>query len=39
MILCNNLSKEYDGIPAVTGINLTIEKGDAVALLGNNGAG
>ena len=39
MILCNNLSKEYDGIPAVTGINLTIEKGEAVALLGNNGAG
>ncbi|MEC8945892.1 MAG: ABC transporter ATP-binding protein [Chloroflexota bacterium] len=39
MILCNNLSKEYDGIPAVNRANIKINKGELVALLGNNGAG
>lgn len=39
MILCNNLSKEYDGIQAVSEVTIKIAKGEAVALLGNNGAG
>jgi ABC-type multidrug transport system ATPase subunit len=39
MILCNNLSKEYDGIQAISKVNIEIQKGESVALLGNNGAG
>lgn len=34
-----NLSKSYDNIAALRGVNLKISKGEKVALLGSNGAG
>ncbi len=33
------LTKSYDGVRAVRGIDLTIERGQIFALLGPNGAG
>jgi ABC-2 type transport system ATP-binding protein len=36
---CNNLSKFYTGIPALTDLNLSIPKGKIVGLLGPNGSG
>lgn len=39
MIELINLSKEYDEIKAVHGLNLHIQKGEFFALLGPNGAG
>ena len=38
-ILAENLSKTYDGTPAVDGLSFTIEAGAVVGLLGGNGAG
>jgi ABC-2 type transport system ATP-binding protein len=34
-----NLCKSFDGVPAVKGINFTIEEGEIFGLLGPNGAG
>lgn len=43
MIVCNNLSKSYPlghgRKHVLTGLNLTVEKGEHVGLLGRNGAG
>ena len=35
----NGLTFDYDGIPAIRGLSLRIEKGECVALLGANGSG
>jgi energy-coupling factor transport system ATP-binding protein len=34
-----NLVVSYDGVPAVRGIDLTIDRGEIVAVMGRNGAG
>ena len=34
-----NVSKAYHGVPAVTGVSLTLNRGEIHALLGENGAG
>jgi len=39
LLECNNLTKKYGGFPALTGINLTLERGKIVGLLGPNGSG
>lgn len=39
VIEIRNLVKEYGDVPAVRGIDLTIEEGEVFALLGPNGAG
>ena len=36
---CKDLSKQYGGAPALTHVNLTIEPGRIVGLLGPNGSG
>lgn len=39
MIIAEELSKEFNGIPAVDGINLNVKAGEVLGLLGPNGAG
>ncbi|WP_408070840.1 ABC transporter ATP-binding protein [Butyrivibrio sp. JL13D10] len=39
MIKANNLSKKFDDIQAIAGIDLTIEDGQVFGLVGTNGAG
>ena len=39
MLHAQNLTKEYDGIRALNGLNLSVEAGDIYCLLGANGAG
>ena len=39
MIEVKNLTKVYDGVPAVDGVSFSIYKGQLVAMLGPNGAG
>ena len=39
MILAQNLSKAYDGKPALVGLDLCIEPGEILGFLGPNGAG
>ena len=39
VISCKNLSKKYDDVLALNGINLEVEKGEFFGLLGPNGAG
>ncbi len=39
LLECNNLTKKYGGFPALSGINLTLERGKIVGLLGPNGSG
>ena len=39
MIRTVNLRKEYSGVTALTGIDLTVEKGDLFGFIGPNGAG
>ena len=39
VISCKNLSKKYDDVLALNGINLEIEEGEFFGLLGPNGAG
>ncbi len=39
MIKIDNLAYGYDNIPIVSNLNLNIEKGDYVAIVGKNGAG
>ena len=34
-----NLKKSYQGVPVLTNISFTIEKGSIFSLLGSNGAG
>jgi len=38
-LVIENLHKSFDGVPAVKGINFTIQKGEIFGLLGPNGAG
>lgn len=38
-IVIDNLAKAYDGVEAVRGFSLTVEKGSATALVGPDGAG
>ena len=38
-LVIENLHKSFDGIPAVKGINFTIQQGEIFGLLGPNGAG
>ncbi len=38
-LIIENLYKSFDGIPAVKGINFTIDNGEIFGLLGPNGAG
>jgi ABC-2 type transport system ATP-binding protein len=39
VLTINDIYKEYNQIPAVNGISLTVRKGDIFGFLGNNGAG
>ncbi|NLM19882.1 MAG: metal ABC transporter ATP-binding protein [Clostridiaceae bacterium] len=39
LIICNNLSFEYDGIPAVKDINFSVSDGDYLCVVGENGTG
>jgi len=39
LVKCNNLSKEFDNKKVLKEINLTIEKGKIIGLLGKNGMG
>ncbi len=39
LLECNSLTKKYGGFTALSGINLTLEKGKIVGLLGPNGSG
>ena len=39
LVKCNNLCKEFDGKQILSNINLTIQKGNIVGLLGKNGMG
>ncbi|MCK5825728.1 MAG: ATP-binding cassette domain-containing protein, partial [Desulfuromusa sp.] len=38
-LVIENLHKSFDGVPAVKGVNFTINKGEIFGLLGPNGAG
>ncbi len=38
-LVIENLYKSFDGVPAVKGVNFTINKGEIFGLLGPNGAG
>jgi ABC-2 type transport system ATP-binding protein len=38
-IMARGLRKSYDGVPAVAGVDLTVQRGEVFALLGPNGAG
>ncbi len=39
VIEVQGLSKSYSGVPAICGINISVEKGEVFGLLGANGAG
>ena len=39
LVQLKNVSKTYDGKPVFKGINLSIERGNKIALIGKNGAG
>jgi len=39
LVELKNISKEYDGKMVFSNINLTIQRGDRIALIGKNGAG
>ena len=39
VIKCNELSKKYEDVLALSHVNLTIERGEFFGLLGPNGAG
>ncbi|MBP1804521.1 ABC-F family ATP-binding cassette domain-containing protein [Rubellimicrobium aerolatum] len=39
VILAKNLTKSFDGRPIVRGLDLTVQRGDRLALVGPNGAG
>jgi ABC-2 type transport system ATP-binding protein len=39
LLECNNLTKFYTGIPALTNLTLSVPKGKIVGLLGPNGSG
>ena len=39
LIACKNLSVGYDGVALVSGIDFSLEKGDYLAIVGENGAG
>lgn len=39
LLRCNNLVKQYGGVIALKGINLTVESGKIIGLLGPNGSG
>ena len=39
LLRCENLTKDYGGFRALNGINLSLESGKIVGLLGPNGSG
>ena len=39
VLQANNICKEFPGVLANSGVNLSLHKGEILALLGENGAG
>ncbi len=39
LVVLNDVSKSYDGHLVLTGVHLTVHKGDRIALIGKNGVG
>jgi ABC-type lipoprotein export system ATPase subunit len=39
LLVCDNVSKTYDGLPVLAGIDMTVHPGESVALVGASGEG
>ena len=39
MIAVHQLTKQFDGIPVLKGVDLTVDKGDVIAVIGQSGGG
>jgi len=39
LLICNAITKKFDGVVALDNITFTVERGDCIALIGPNGAG
>lgn len=39
MITVHQLTKQFDGTPVLKGVDLTVDKGDVIAVIGQSGGG
>ena len=39
LLRCRNLGRRYAGVPALSGIELSVRAGEVLAIVGENGAG